>query len=547
MKIFLLIIASTLNTVKKNNLKQLFKAIRQKIDYIYIAILFVLFIGLMYSIFIASLSMWFLVGFWIFEWNFQKKINLLLQNKNALIFISVFFVYIIGLSWSKNLTLGINEIIIKLPILIFPLIFSTITPLNKKQIDFILYMFLAVVFSKTMQGLYFILRDNFSINLEHLSSGISHILFSLILNFAVFCSLYFSYSIKNRILKLLFLILSIWFTVYIFFEQSLSGIIAFVLIFIALCIFIASKLKNKLIVYGAVVLNLAVILFLFAIAFKEYRLFAQPKDIAFNKLPQFNANKHKFIHTLDNDMLENGHHVGYYLCTEELRRQWNFRSKIDYDSGNDSHGYLIKYTLIRYLTSKGLTKDSLGVASLTKKDIFNIEQSLTNYRFSNKFSLNKFFYKIFWQLYFYKHTDNPNNQSLSQRYEYLITAGHIIKKHLIFGVGTGDFKNSFKLQFEKDKSNLLPENRLYVHNQIITFIILFGVFLGVWNIFAIFFPIFTNKKYKEFVPLTFVLIFFIYLLTDNALDTTKSTTFVTLFYSLLILHKKSNNDNKTIN
>ena len=64
---------------------------------------------------------------------------------------------------------------------------------------------------------------------------------------------------------------------------------------------------------------------------------------------------------------------------EELDREWNKKSKV-YVDGPDKKGNNLRYTLLRYMASKGLRKDSAGIVSLSPQDIANIECGNTNYK-----------------------------------------------------------------------------------------------------------------------------------------------------------------------
>ncbi|MFM7900421.1 MAG: hypothetical protein ACKPAD_00375, partial [Bacteroidota bacterium] len=78
-----------------------------------------------------------------------------------------------------------------------------------------------------------------------------------------------------------------------------------------------------------------------------------------------------------NAQLENGYYVWKNLCEEELRQQWNKRSEMPYD-GRDRKNNELRMTLIRFLTSKGLQKDSAAIASLTDQEIMAIESGIAN-------------------------------------------------------------------------------------------------------------------------------------------------------------------------
>jgi hypothetical protein len=164
-------------------------------------------------------------------------------------------------------------------------------------------------------------------------------------------------------------------------------------------------------------------------------------EIREEKLEKYTINGNKYNHKIDY-RIENGHYVGLYFCRKELKKSWNQVSNISYDS-LDKKGNELKYTLIRYLTSKNLRKDSVGVSKLTYEDIKAIENGVPNYIYNNKFSLQSVIYKILWQYNNYKNTGNPNNNSLMQRYEYLKASINIISRNYIIGVGTGDLQLAF--------------------------------------------------------------------------------------------------------
>ncbi len=143
------------------------------------------------------------------------------------------------------------------------------------------------------------------------------------------------------------------------------------------------------------------------------------------------------------DFTENGHYTIQYLCWKELKNEWNKRSKIPYDS-NDLKGNSISSTMIRYLTSKGLRKDSGGVWALTQNDIDAIELGIPNYRFNSLSSMNYRLYQVFWEIRDYRSGGDVNGHSVTMRLQYWNTAITLIKRHPIIGVGTGNVRKAFR-------------------------------------------------------------------------------------------------------
>jgi len=510
----------------------------------YIGAIIILFIGLVYSNFLISISQFLLLAIWLFEGNFKQKLENLKNNKAALIFLSIFVSFVIGLLWTQNFKVGINELKLKLPLLILPIIFGSSDKFSVNEIKIILIAFIVVIFSKTLESGFYIIGSNFSPSLANISNNISHIRYSLMINFAFFSIFYLIYlqnELKTKYRILLFG-LSIWFFAFLIFIQSLTGLFIFFILLVSIGFYFLFKTSFFLVKLSSIILILLVIIFTSVYLKHQFNNFYTINDLNYHALPQYTQSGNKYTHNKDNFRLENGYHAGYYMCKNELAKEWNKRSSVKFnEKGNND--FVIRYTVIRYMTSLGLPKDSVGVWKLTSQDITNIENGMSNYKFSNTLSLSNRIYKVIWQYHEYKFTKDANNQSITQRYEFLLTSFRIIKKNLLIGVGTGDVKDAFKQQYIDDNSNLKPKNRLRSHNQLVTFVITFGLFLGIWCILALFIPLFLNKKHKEFLPIIFLVIAIFSMLTDNSLETTTSISFFAIFYSLLILMKLKNEKN----
>lgn len=104
--------------------------------YLAIAIAFCLPFGRLTPIFIAL----FLLN-WLIEGDLKKKLNGILHNKFVWLFVSFYFVHLIGIIHTKNVPSGMFDLEVKLSILVFPLILSS-RPLSVKQINFIFTFFI---------------------------------------------------------------------------------------------------------------------------------------------------------------------------------------------------------------------------------------------------------------------------------------------------------------------------------------------------------------------------------------------------------------------
>ena len=155
----------------------------------------------------------------------------------------------------------------------------------------------------------------------------------------------------------------------------------------------------------------------------------------------------------------------------------------------DKQGHLIEYTIIRFLTSKGLTKDAEGINSLSYKEIKYIEDGIANIEYTKKFSIKSRLFKLFSEYENYKQTSNPSGYSAIMRLEFWKASIGIVKQNIFFGVGTGDLKIAFKKQYEKMQTKLEPNWRFRSHNQFLAISVAFGIIGLLWFLFTLFYPV----------------------------------------------------------
>jgi len=78
---------------------------------------------------------------WLLSLDFSNKFQKLKQNKFALLLIFFYVFYAISFFWSDNISIALTDLLLKIPILLFPLILASSQPLNKHQINKILLVF----------------------------------------------------------------------------------------------------------------------------------------------------------------------------------------------------------------------------------------------------------------------------------------------------------------------------------------------------------------------------------------------------------------------
>ena len=540
-----------------------------------------LLIGMPVSFFILSLAQIVLFINWLFEGNFRYKFNVIKTRKALLLIFSIYLVHVLGLFNTDNFfktlfelrTLfigsGIKEIIanfkevdlpenfcwalhdlrIKLPLLILPLVYGTSEPFSKKEFKAVMQVFIATVLANTFITTFVLLGFSKNINpvdTRYASLFISHIRFGLLVVLSVFSLVYLTYSNQFKLFKvekIISSILIIWFLCFLILLKSFTGILIFLILFPVGSIWIAFYQKNRSLLKKVYITNIVFITVAMLFIFLSFLRYNHKERINPEELKARTANGRLYYHNTESDHYENGFLVWINICDEELKNEWNQRSRFRFDSV-DRKNQRVKITLIRYLTSRGYTKDSLGISKLDDKDIAMIENGYTNYLYRNKFALYPKIYELFWQIELYRKGANPGGHSLTQRIEFLKTGIHIIQNNFWFGTGTGDVKEEYRLQYIKDDSKLNEKYRLRAHNQLFTFFLSFGPFGFLWISFALFYSPKLESKYSNFLFTIFFLIGILSMLNEDTLETHVGVSFFAFFYAFLLFSMPENDSNK---
>ncbi|MCX6257285.1 MAG: O-antigen ligase family protein [Bacteroidia bacterium] len=512
---------------------------------IYIFGLVMLASSLPVSLFMMSVSQFILVINWILEGNFKHKLQLLKERKSILLFVSIYFVHIIGLIYTSypegffgQSYNALKDLRIKLPLLLLPVVIGTSEGLSLKQLKILLQFFFAsIIVSSLISTAILLGLTHHKVNdIRNISSFISHIRFALLIDIAIFSAGYILFSKKyfpTIAEKVLYPVIIIWLAFFLFLLQSMTGITILVIMVLVITGYWAFMLKNKLLRILLMAMAVTVILLISDyIRLSVVRYYT--KDIIdLSKIEKNTRLGNPYVNDIMSGETENGHYLGLYQCEKELREEWNKISSRKYDSF-DQKGQGLKYTLMRYLTSKGLRKDASGVAQLSKNDIELIEKGYANCIYTQRCSLYPRIYEIIWELDRYFNGGNPSGHSISQRIEYLKAGIQIIKDNIWFGIGTGDAQNAFNRQYNKMNSSLSKDSRLRAHNQFVTLLITFGITGFLWIMFAMFYPIFMEHKSKDYLFIIFFIIACISMLDEDTWETQAGITFFVYFYVLFL-------------
>jgi len=498
-------------------------------------LLLTLVVSLPLSKYLASASQILLVVAWLAEGKYDEKWRRIKTKPHLWIFTALFFVPLLGMLYTSDMHFGFSDLRVKLPLFLLPLVLGSIRPLNKNEMRIILGGFVLAVFIGSLISLSIMLGIGPSTYTSDRESilFISHIRFALMVVMAVFILFYYAFESETPVRYKPFLAATaVCLIFFLFLLKSLTGV---VILFIGgMILTLRWGLKQKdLLVRWFVAVGLATIpvLAAFYLTSQVSRFYTVKDDP--EHLDWVTVKGNPYYNNTNDQTLENGYHVGLYLCDAELREAWNGTSALDYD-GPDRKGQELRYTLIRYMTSLGLRKDAYGVSQLKPEDISLIENGYANciYKNPKKFSVR--IYETIWEIDQYRKGANPSGHSVTQRLEYLKTGWAIFADHPLFGVGTGDVQAAFDQKYVELNSPLEMDWRRRAHNQFLTFMIAFGIAGFLLLIGAVVVPVLLEKRKNPYFIMMFLLVALLSMLNEDTLETQAGVAFFAVFYCLFV-------------
>ena len=513
------------------------------------------------SVFMMSLMQFILLGFWAYEgyhdftdfkqksrsipqwiWfpflNARNKIYSFRNNKIALLIFSVYLMHLLGLFFTNDFLLAKDDLRTKLPILVLTLVIASSKPLNKTQFNSLLIFYIAAVLSGTFFGFHKFMGQNFT-DVRELSVFIHPIRLGLNICFSVFLLIYFIYKneFESLYANILFFVAIIWLIYFMILMESGMGLFTLFIISIGLLIYYTLKIKS-IIKYLYFALILLIPFFIFLYINKIITEFNAKPELKFNELTFNTALGNPYIHDTLTYGVEDGRFVGLYICEKELKNAWNTRSNFDFE-GDDKNGQELKRTLIRFLTSLDLPKDSLGISQLSDEYIQAIERGIANIRYLENPGIKTRIHKFLIGYQNYVKNNNPSGNPLIQRFEYWKAGIQIIKNNFWTGVGTGDIKSEFLKYYEINNSNLSIEDRRVSHNQYLSFMISFGMFGLIWFLFTLYYPFTCKSVRKDYYYIIFISIVLISMLSNDTLIDQAGISHFAFFNALLLFGRKS--------
>lgn len=496
--------------------------------YLNITALSILAVGVSLSNVLMSIGTIWIIANWLIELDFKTKLDRFKTNKTLIAISSFFVLMVLSIGWSSDLDYALKDLLIKLPFITIPLVMGTSKPLENKIYKFLLYLFLGTL---TFTTLFNYIRFNTHTfgDIRQMSFFISHIRLGGLICLAIFLGGY--ETIKKEILFWFSLPILIWLLFYLIQSQTLTAYVLFAFLFITSLFYYLKKSKLKYILLLTIIFGSISTGFYIK---NNISITTAPQQIDTENLVWYTASRHSYYHDTTATTTENGNLVWLYVCVEECKAEWNKRSSIPYDS-TDAKGQPIYGTLFRYMTSKGLRKDSIDFQTLTNEDIKNVEIGRVNYIVNSglKGKINE----LYLSYLTYQAGGNPNGHSFIQRIEHFKTALHLVKSNWLFGVGIGDVQSAFELQYVTDNSILNPDNRHKSHNQFLTAWISLGILGFILLIYILFSPLFDKNIQFSVLIVSISLIFSFF--TQDMIETQAGVTIFALFYSLVNYKEKN--------
>lgn len=501
---------------------------------VHVAALALVAIMLPWSEFLLSNAQFLLIGGWLIEGIRRRDLWLRLKQpfttSTSAVFLSFFLLHVLGLAWTTDLGWGLDLCRILLPVLVFGVILGGSPRLSKGELRTVLLFGAWSAVASTLVCM--VLKDQVIDMGEYreLSIFISHIRLALILCFSIVVLLHYARGSWWR--RLLHGLAVAW---CLFFLDRLSSLTGFAILG-CLALLAAGRWSLRQrgpVRYATWSLLLVLVAATGAYAHWCVKAYYRMEPIDAARLDLRTAGGEYYFHDVSRPQHENGHAVWIYVADKELARGWSRRSSVSFDS-TDAKGQPLRWTLIRYLASLGVRKDSVGLKALTPVDVQRIEQGVTDVEEGHRDPLRARIDEVLFELESYQRTGNASGHSVTMRLEFLRTGLQIARAHLWWGVGTGDTQQAFNAAYAGANSSLDPKWRLRAHNEYLTLLISFGVFGLAWSLFSWWWPAWRSRAFRDPLFLAWALIFLLSCFSEDTIETQMGATFFAFFYALFV-------------
>lgn len=501
---------------------------------VHIAALALAAIMLPWSEFLLSNAQFLVVGNWLVEGVVRKdlagRFKRAFTHPAGLVFLSFFALHLLGLLWTVDMEWGLDLCRILLPVLAFTPVLVSTPPMQAREFRAVL---LLGAWSTAVSALVCLALKHDVIGqggYRELSVFISHIRLALLLCFsiAVFVLLP-GRSLPSRVAH------GIAIGWCVFFLDRLSSLtgLALLALMAAYGIWRWSSARPPSLRW-----SVRASLLLLPLAGGLYvqwcvRDFFRTDGTDLSRLDTFSAGGERYYHDRERPLRENGHYVWINVADGELQRAWGRLSSRPY-LGLDAKGQPIRHTLVRYMASMGLRKDSIGAMSLTGEDVARVESGVPSVVAGRRDPIRARIDQILYEWDHYRMKGDASGHSVAMRYEFLRTGWAIARENLLIGTGTGDTRPAFAAQYERDESPLGATWRRRAHNEFLTLLISFGLPGLLWSLFSWAWPAWRMGAFKRPLFVCWGIIFIGSCLSEDTIETQMGATFFAYFYTLLV-------------
>ena len=491
---------------------------------IYIVLVAILGASMVTSVFVANMA-WALLGLnWLLEGRWREKWQMARESRLLQAFVGTYLLLLAGMLWTDNVGAGWGTLQVLLPLLVVPIVLLTTKPISGNARKAVLAFYMLAVFVVSIIGL---VRWITIPDLPHrdIVPYLSHIRYALNCCVVVYLSVGVMLN-GTRWQRWVAVPLMAWMLAFMVIIHSYTGLI--VLAIVSLVMLLTRWRRWPLIALWVLLVGGAA-----GVVGYEVKNYYRMVPMAEVPLQEFTANGRPYDHAQDG-IIENGNYIGNYICEEELRTEWNRRSKLDYD-GLARSGYSVKSTLIRYLNGLGQTKDSVGVAALSDAQVKAVENGVANPVYEDGNVMRKMVYTMLLEREYYVHMHSVAGFTLLQRLEMWRAATHVIGEHPWFGVGTGDVVDAMDEYLTANDSELAG-HRMNCHNQYLGIMAAVGIIGFIVVLSLVLRTVFPLRKFRRAMSgtlmLPWLLTILISMVTEDTLATLAGILFCTFFLAV---------------
>lgn len=488
-------------------------------------------IGMPWGEFLMSIGQFIVFGGWLAEGMVRGSLTVRVKQAFAqpavLWFLSFFFLHLFGLLWTTDLTWGWDVCRTLLPVLVLTPVVASSPPLLAAELRALLLLFTASTITSTFACLALNTTPDDHRALSHF---ISHIRLSLMVCMAVFILVKFWPGRWH--FRALHLLAGGWCVYFLQLLGSITGLVV-LLVVAGWWLWRSTRPLGAAMRWGLrtalVVLPGLLVHYIVGVVTDAHRI--DPAERM--PLAATSPGGEPYAHDTTNLQLENGRYVWRNIAWAEVHRAWERMGNFPLDS-MDHRGHVFYGTLFRYMTSKGLTKDSVGMAALSQDDLSRIMNGEWSAQQRERNALELRIRELVFEEQRLRNTGVVSGSSSVMRLEFWKTGWHIFKQYPLAGVGTGDTKPMFAAAYDELGSQLDARWRLRAHNQFLTWAISFGSIGLVLCVLAWLLPVRLLGAWREPLFVAWSIAFGLSCLTEDTLETQAGATYAVWFYVLLV-------------